>query len=99
VTSVSTHVLDTAGGGGRVGVVVTLTDRAGTVVASARTDGDGRVAPLAEGLTPGPYRLAWAGMDGAFVREVAVVVDLADDRHYHVPLLSSPVSAVVYLGV
>ncbi len=33
-----------------------------------------------------------------FLVEVAVVVELDEDRHYHVPLLAAPASAVSYLG-
>ena len=98
VPSLSTHVLDAAAGGPLVGVAVTVTDVAGAVVASGTTDNTGRVGELATGLAPGTYRIGWE-TGGDFLAGIAAVVILADDRHYHVPLLASPVSAVTYLGV
>lgn len=97
MVSVSTHVLDGAGGGPRAGVAVALEDLDGMPVGAATTDAAGRAAQVATGLAPGRYRLRWM-LDG-FLREVAVVVDLAEDRHYHLPLLASGASAVSYLGV
>lgn len=97
MSSLSTHVLDAAGGGPFPNVAVTVFDEEGKVVASATTGADGRVAPLADGLAPGRYTIAW-DTRGPFVRSVAATVDLAEERHYHVPLLASPVAAVVYLG-
>jgi 5-hydroxyisourate hydrolase len=95
--SLSTHVLDAAAGGPRVGVVVTVRDQSGAVVGSGSTDADGRVAPLGTDLAPGHYQLTWES-GGGFVLAVSATVALTEDRHYHVPLLASPVSAVVYLG-
>jgi 5-hydroxyisourate hydrolase len=95
--SLSTHILDSSAGGGRVGVTVTVADGSGATVGSGRTDETGRIAPLAEGLTPGVYTIRWA-TGGAFVTEAAVTVHLASVRHYHVPLLASDHSATVYLG-
>lgn len=97
MVSVSTHVLDGAGGGPVVGAAVALEDLDGVTVGTGTTDAVGRVAELAADLPPGAYRLRWT-LDG-FLREVAVVVNLAEDRHYHLPLLSSGASAVSYLGV
>jgi len=98
MASVSTHVLDGAAGGPRVGLAVTLADAEGAVLARGRTDERGRVEDLATGLAPGRYRLTWA-TGAPFLAEVAATVDLAEERHYHVPLLLSGASAVVYLGV
>ena len=53
---------------------------------------------LASGLVPGSYRIDWEA-GGSFLRAVAATVELVADRHYHVPLLASRSSAVVYLGV
>jgi 5-hydroxyisourate hydrolase len=96
--TLSTHVIDASGGGARPHVEVRVTDEGGALVTSAYTDDEGRIGALATGLTAGPYRITWVTR-GAFVAEVAVTVELADERHYHVPLLVSPVSAVAYLGV
>jgi len=98
VPSLSTHVLDAAAGGPRPGVTVTVTDPAGTVVATAVTDDAGRIPDLAGDLPIGTYRIGWS-TGGDFIEEVAVAVRLSDQRHYHVPLLASPVTAVTYLGV
>ncbi len=95
--SLSTHVLDTAAGGPCPGTTVTVTAPDGTPVAAAVTDADGRITDLASDLPAGSYRIGWA-TGGDFLEAVAVTVRLAEDRHYHVPLLASPVSAVTYLG-
>lgn len=95
--TLSTHVLDAAAGGGLAGVEVVVRDGAGSVVASGTTDGDGRISELAVGLSPGSYRIEWEPR-GAFLHALTATVQLAANRHYHVPLLASPSSAVVYLG-
>ena len=95
--SLSTHVLDASVGGPRVGVTVTLRDESGAIVARGATDDYGRVAGLAQGLAAGDYQLIWES-DGDFLVAVSATLRLSEDRHYHVPLLASPVSAVVYLG-
>lgn len=79
-------------------MAVTLSDSSGTVVAMGTTDADGRLAGLASGLGVGRYTLAWR-VGGTLVDEVAVTLSLGEERHYHVPLLASPVAVVTYLGV
>lgn len=96
--TLSTHVLDADAGQALVGVRVTVTDQVGEVVGSGATGPDGRIAELASGLVPGSYRIDWEA-GGRFLRAVAATVELVADRHYHVPLLASRSSAVVYLGV
>lgn len=96
--SVSTHVLDASAGGPKSGVEVVLRDGDGVAVARGRTDDAGRIAPLAADVPAGTYRLSWA-LGGGFLAEVAITVVLDQDRHYHLPLLASPASAVAYLGV
>ncbi len=96
--TLSTHVLDADAGLALVGVRVTVTDQVGEVVGSGATGPDGRIAALASGLAPGSYRIDWEA-GGHFLRAVAATVELIADRHYHVPLLASGSSAVVYLGV
>ncbi len=56
----STHVLDGAAGGPRIGVTVTLETLGGTPVGAGATDQSGRVPELAGGLAPGTYRLRWS---------------------------------------
>jgi 5-hydroxyisourate hydrolase len=95
--SLSTHVLDAAVGGPRVGIAVTVRDGAGLVVGRGATDTEGRVPDLAADLAPGAYQITWDS-GGDFLSALSATVALAEDRHYHVPLLASPVSAVIYLG-
>jgi 5-hydroxyisourate hydrolase len=97
VASLSTHVLDTGAGAAFVGVRVEVHDESGRLVGEGHTDRDGRVGSLARDLIPGDYTLRFE-VAGAFVRALQVTVALTDDRHYHVPLLTSGWSAVTYLG-
>ncbi|MSO58334.1 MAG: hydroxyisourate hydrolase [Thermoleophilia bacterium] len=94
MTSVSTHVLDTAAGRPAQGVAVELWHDA-TCVASAATDADGR-AHLAEGLEPGVYRIVFHP-PSPFFRRIEFEVAL-DDGHTHVPLLISPYGCASYRG-
>ena len=94
MTSLSTHVLDTAAGKPAAGVRVEVT-RGGEPVAAAETDGDGR-ARLADDLEPGVYRIAFSPPSPFFTRvELEVVLG---EAHYHVPLLISPYGCASYRG-
>jgi 5-hydroxyisourate hydrolase len=93
--SISTHVLDTAAGKPASGVHVALM-RDGAVVASAQTNDDGRIAPLAEGLDPGRYSVAFHPPSPFFTR-VELEVELTDG-HHHIPLLVSPYGCASYRG-
>ena len=95
--TISTHVLDGASGGPVGGVRVEVADAAGTVVGVATTDQRGRAEDLATRLPPGRDRVTWRL--GGFVSELAATVTLEEDRNYHLPVLASGHSAVVYLGV
>jgi 5-hydroxyisourate hydrolase len=116
MSQVTTHVLDLASGRPAAGVAVVLErlpeagDGAGAgaeTVATARTDGDGRVGALGpEVLRAGVYRLrfdtgAFHGGSG-FYPEVAIsfrVTGGADGGgHYHVPLLLGPWGYTTYRG-
>lgn len=105
----TTHVLDTANGRPGSGILVELyrlEGESGTLVASTRTNHDGRTdAPLAEGdrLAPGVYELRFhigayfAGQ--GFLDVVPVRFRIADaSQHFHVPLLCSPWSYATYRG-
>jgi 5-hydroxyisourate hydrolase len=94
VTSLSTHVLDTAAGKPAAGVRVEVT-RGGEAVAAAETDENGR-ARLADDIEPGVYRIAFSPPSPFFTR-VELEVVLADG-HYHVPLLISPYGCASYRG-
>jgi 5-hydroxyisourate hydrolase len=93
--SISTHVLDTARGEPAPGVRVELALER-EVVASAETDGDGRVRELASELAPGRYALVFWPPSPFFTR-VELEVELTDG-HYHVPLLVSPYGCASYRG-
>ena len=93
--SVSTHVLDTGTGRPAAGVRVEMVS--GTdVVATAVTDGDGRIAQLVDDLAPGTYSVVFHPPSAFFTR-VELQVELADG-HHHVPLLVSPYGCVTYRG-
>lgn len=112
MSTISTHVLDTARGVPAEGVPITL-DRLGAdgfeTVASGITDADGRVRdllPPGTSLAAGTWRMAFDtaayfarhGLTG-FYPWVHVVFVLGDDgRHTHVPLLLSPFGYSTYRG-
>ena len=98
--SISTHVLDAVTGLPAPGVPVRL-ERAGGVVAEARTDADGRVRDL--GLSAsGVHRLIFdtaAVFPDGFYPEVVITFTVTEpDRHHHVPLLLSPFAYSTYRG-
>jgi 5-hydroxyisourate hydrolase len=103
--SLSTHVLDSARGQPASGVPVRLERNDNgewAAVATATTDGDGRVRDLGQ-LAPGRHRLVFDTASylgsGAFFPEVVVVFEVTDpDHHLHVPLLLSPYSFTTYRG-
>ncbi len=102
--SLSTHVLDAVTGRPAAGVAVTL-EHGGAVVATARTDDDGRVRDLGP-LATGTHRLTfdtggWFAATGqqTFYPEVTVAFGVDDpDAHHHVPLLLSPFAYSTYRG-
>ena len=92
--SISTHVLDVERGRPASGMRVELWQD--NLVTSGETDGDGRIAPLAEDLEPGMYRVLFRP-DTPFFKTVGVEVML-EDGHYHVPLLVSSYGCTTYRG-
>jgi 5-hydroxyisourate hydrolase len=113
IMKLTTHVLDTAHGRPAAGLRVVLTRLAdGAVLADRVTNSDGRVDdPLLDGpeARPGPYELAFhvAGYfreQGAplaeppFLDVVPIRFAMAQDAHYHVPLLVSPWAYSTYRG-
>jgi 5-hydroxyisourate hydrolase len=110
VSTVTTHVLDTARGRPAAGVAVRLErvlNGGSEELASAATDADGRVRNLgADDLGAGTYRLVFgtadyfAGIGGeTFFPQVVVEFSLAGTgQHYHVPLLLSPYGYSTYRG-
>ncbi len=94
---ISTHVLDTERGAPRAGLKVGLY-RGDELVAEGVTDGDGRIAELAQSLDGGDYRLVFH-VEGEFFRQVELTLVIHDPgRHYHVPLLISTYSCTTYRG-
>jgi 5-hydroxyisourate hydrolase len=107
MSSISTHVLDTARGLPAAGVAVTLERGPDWAeVGSGRTGDDGRIAELGSPGAPGRYRLRFdtaayfeAAGTHAFFPEVTVqfTVELPEE-HHHVPLLLSPFGYSTYRG-
>jgi 5-hydroxyisourate hydrolase len=111
---ITTHVLDTAAGRPAAGLRLVLSrlDASPTVVAEAVTNADGRVdRPLLEGASfaigryeivfhVGDYfRRAGAALpDPSFLDLVPLRFGVAEDAHYHVPLLVSPYAYSTYRG-
>lgn len=101
MSTLSTHVLDTARGRPAAGLHITLETRAGERLDAGETDADGRVGSLGGELGPGDYVLRFdtGGYVAGFYPEVVVVFTIADpDQHYHVPLLLSPYGYSTYRG-
>jgi 5-hydroxyisourate hydrolase len=107
----STHVLDTSIGRPAEGVRVVLR-RAGEVLVETTTNRDGRTdTPLLEGAAfqTGAYELVFhvgdyfrvngaALADPPFLGVIPIRFNIADDAHYHVPLLVSPFGYSTYRG-
>jgi 5-hydroxyisourate hydrolase len=94
--SLSTHVLDTGSGRPAQGVRVELY-QGDKLLATGKTDSDGRISKLYERLEPGPYRIVFHPV-GPFFHRVELGIELGEDAHYHVPLLVSPYSCASYRG-
>lgn len=108
MSTLSTHVLDTALGRPAVGIRVEL-EREGKVMESGTTDTDGRVRDLygkSVPLTEGNYILRFLvdeyfTKDGLqhFYPEIIVSFRIsALGEHYHIPLLLSPFGYSTYRG-
>lgn len=109
--SLSTHVLDTAGGTPAIGVPVVAErqDDTGTwvEVAHGQTDDDGRIGDLVAGdLEPGSWRITfdtgtWFAAQGTttFWGDIVVAFVVTEpSAHHHVPLLLSPFGYSTYRG-
>jgi len=111
---ITTHVLDTAAGKPAAGLKVVLTRLDGTpeAVATAVTNSDGRLdKPLLDGTAfqKGTYEIVFhvgdyfrgsgvALPDPPFLDVVPLRFGVAEDAHYHVPLLVSPFAYSTYRG-
>ena len=106
MSTVTTHVLDTALGRPAAGVAVRLERADGADVADGITDADGRVRGLGpDELAPGVYRIIFGTGDyfardqrRTFYPEVSVTFEVGDGGHYHVPLVVSPFAYSTYRG-
>src|SRR5262245_51518717 len=112
MSTITTHVLDTARGRPAAGLAVVLEkEQAGSwrEIGRGVTDDDGRVKALpASGtpLTAGVHRLTFATGPyfatqkvAAFYPEVRIVFEITDPaQHHHVPLLLSPFGYSTYRG-
>ena len=100
MSTLSTHVLDTAAGRPAAGIAVRLETREGDVLAEDVTDDDGRVGSIGGDLGLGDYVLRFdtGGYVSGFFPEVVVTFTVADERHHHVPLLLSPYGFTTYRG-
>ena len=113
MSSLSTHILDTARGRPAAGVGITLevlnAGEGWSRLSEAVTDEDGRVKAFALSepkLSAGTYRLVFSVADyfaslnqQSFYPEVTVVFLIeGGGEHYHVPLLLNSFSYTVYRG-
>ena len=109
----TTHVLDTATGKPAAGVRVVLRrDGEAAILAEGVTNADGRMdQPLLDGSTfnAGRYEITFhigdyfrrqgtALADPAFLDVIPLRFGIAEDMHYHVPLLVSPYGYSTYRG-
>ena len=105
MSSITTHVLDTARGRPAQGIPVRLEGNG--VEAEAVTDEDGRCRELGpDEIAAGTYQLVFGtasyfestGQQG-FFPEVIITFTIDDaTQHYHVPLLISPYAYSTYRG-
>lgn len=109
MTTLSTHVLDTALGKPASGVSFTLQE--GDVLRfEGITNEDGRCSALKDlVLTAGRYRLVFSVADyfaqqgivladPPFLETIPIFFGIGDEGHYHVPLLLSPYGYSTYRG-
>ena len=104
MSTLSTHVLDTALGKPAAGMRVTL-HRGAEQLGTATTDRDGRAKDLPGPLTAGTHTLSFSvgeyfALTGreSFYDIVRIDFKIAADQHYHVPLLISPFGYSTYRG-
>lgn len=110
MTRITTHVLDTSAGRPATGLAVRLervTEQRRGPLATATTDGDGRVLDwLTADVEPGRYRIVfetgtWFRTAGrqTLYPEVVIEFEVAEGvAHYHLPLLLAPFGYSTYRG-
>lgn len=104
MSTISTHVLNTASGAPAINVGVRLF-QSNREIGRGSTDADGRCSsllPPGEELGPGVFRLVFdvqSVFPEGFYPEVSVSFIVRDSAaHYHVPLLVSPFGYTTYRG-
>lgn len=110
MSTITTHVLDTALGKPASGVAIALdqdTPEGWLSLATGRTDSDGRIKDFtSQPLAPGHYRLtaeigdyfADSGRETLYLSAQIDFVIPATGSHYHLPFLISPWSWSTYRG-
>ncbi len=108
MSTVSTHVLDTALGKPAAGIPITLeshTNNTWTAIAQSTTDADGRCRDLITNATPGLYRIrfdtaAYFAQQNrtTIYPEITITFHNTGEPHYHLPLLLSDNSYTTYRG-
>lgn len=110
MSTITTHILDTALGKPAIGVVVSLEQNSSQgwlPIVQGNTDAEGRINDLTpESLAPGHYRLiaeigayfAASGRDTLYVSAQIDFVLSETGSHYHLPFLISPWSWSTYRG-
>lgn len=111
MSQLTTHVLDTTTGkpaGGINVLLEQLSSGSWKKVAAGITNVDGRISdllPTENTLAPGDYRLVFETAayfknqnTKAFYPKITIEFSIADDSHYHVPLLLNPFGYSTYRG-
>ncbi len=110
MSSITTHILDTAIGRPASGVPLILAKAGGggwRTVGRGTTDIDGRCKTLLKEnkLKKGVYRLTFGvasyfkrTRQVAFYPAISIIFQVRDSRHHHVPLLLSPWGYSTYRG-
>lgn len=112
MSSITTHILDTARGTPAAGVEILLTKHDGSQwqsIGGGKTNTDGRIADLCKdhpNLSAGTYKMHFntqqyfsAVGDAVFYPYAEVVFVISEDNaHYHIPLLLSPFGYSTYRG-
>ncbi|PLR32553.1 hydroxyisourate hydrolase [Chimaeribacter californicus] len=110
MSTITTHILDTALGQPAAGVAVWLAqivDGQEQVIARSETNRDGRVTDLTPDPLPGGHYRLCADIGGYFARDgraslyLTAMLDVQIDAaqaHYHLPLLIAPYAYSTYRG-
>ena len=111
MSQITTHILDTALGRPAAGVTISLMQKnedKWTLLAQGVTNEDGRISDLLDPqvtLSAGTYLMQFetgeyhrATGQQVFYPEVAIQFNLADQSHYHIPLLLNPFGYSTYRG-